>query len=87
MTSDLPRPGVFAVRGLHMDTVVERMFHTETEEDRKDWLQAIEMVRDRLQEPGDGQELLPFTSDKKVTRAAIHSLLNQPSFPGNHGGL
>jgi len=67
MTSDLPRPGVFAVRGLHMDTVVERMFHTETEEERKDWLQAIEMVRDRLQEPGDGRELLPFTSDKKVT--------------------
>merc|ERR1712156_86908 len=33
----------------------------------KDWLQAIEMVRDRLQEPGDGRELLPFTSDKKVT--------------------
>merc|ERR1711988_1838055 len=67
MTSDLPRPGVFAVRGLHMDTVVERMFHTETEEERKDWLQAIEMVRDRLREPGDGRELLPFTSDKKVT--------------------
>merc|ERR1712223_1369296 len=42
-------------------------FHTETEEERKDWLQAIEMVRDRLQEPGDGRELLPFTSDKKVT--------------------
>ena len=35
MASDTPRPGVFAVRGLHMDTVVERMFHTETEEERR----------------------------------------------------
>merc|ERR1712156_826338 len=37
----------------------------------KDWLQAIERVRDRLQEPGDGRELLPFTSDKKVTMEAF----------------
>ena len=35
MASDTPRAGVFAVRGLHMETVVERMFHTETEEERR----------------------------------------------------
>ena len=65
MVSDMPKSNVFAVRGLHMDTVVERMFHTETDEDRRSdipctssasfpcrsWVRAIESVRDRLEPP------------------------------------
>jgi RAC serine/threonine-protein kinase len=66
MVSDVPRPGAFAVRGLHMDTVVERMFHTEAEEERREWLQAIETVRDQLGGPREAREA-PYTSDRKVT--------------------
>ena len=45
MTSESPRPCVFALRGLYMNTVVERIFHTETEEDRAEWIRGIETVR------------------------------------------
>jgi len=46
--SDIPRHGVFALRGLHHDTVIERMFHCETEQQRSEWLRDIESVRDSL---------------------------------------
>lgn len=67
MASDTPRPGVFAVRGLHMDTVVERMFHTETEEERSSWLRAIESVRDSLQDGEQHREVVNLNPDKKVS--------------------
>jgi len=49
MTSESPKPCGFALRGLYMDTVVERIFHTETDEDRSDWIKSIESVRNDLE--------------------------------------
>jgi len=67
--SDLPRPGVFALRGLHEDTVVERMFHCETEQQRSEWLRDIETVRDSLvsDHTPDLHNDLALTWDRKVT--------------------
>jgi len=50
MTADRPKPFTFFIRGLQMTTVVERTFHVESEQERKDWLQAIEGVKRRLEE-------------------------------------
>lgn len=49
LVSDLYRQGAFALRGLYMDTVVERMFHTEKEMERDDWIKHIETVRNSLE--------------------------------------
>lgn len=50
MTAERPKPFTFFIRGLQMTTVVERTFHVESEGERKDWLQAIEGVKRRLEE-------------------------------------
>lgn len=50
MTADRPKPFTFFIRGLQMTTVVERTFHVESDQERKDWLQAIEGVKRRLEE-------------------------------------
>ena len=57
MTSESPKPCGFALRGLYMNTVVERIFHTETEEDRAEWIRGIETVRNGL--PGASPMVLP----------------------------
>ena len=49
MVSESPKPCGFALRGLYMETVVERIFHTETEPDRADWIRSIESVRNGLE--------------------------------------
>ena len=49
MMSETPRPCGFALRGLYMETVVERIFHTETEADRAEWIRSIEAVRNELE--------------------------------------
>ncbi|EEC06033.1 cAMP-dependent protein kinase catalytic subunit, putative [Ixodes scapularis] len=49
MKSDRPRPFTFIIRGLQWTTVIERMFSVESEEDREDWVRAIQLVSDQLQ--------------------------------------
>ena len=51
MTSESPKPCGFALRGLYMNTVVERIFHTETESNRTEWIKGIESVRNTLEGP------------------------------------
>lgn len=41
MSVDRPRPFTFIIRGLQWTTVIERMFHVETENDRVGWVDAI----------------------------------------------
>ncbi len=41
MSVDRPRPFTFIIRGLQWTTVIERMFHVETEIDRQAWVDAI----------------------------------------------
>jgi len=48
MLSDSPKPFGFSLRGLYEETVVERIFHTETDSDRTEWIRSIEGVRNEL---------------------------------------
>lgn len=41
MSVDRPRPFTFIIRVLQWTTVIERMFHVETEHDRQIWVDAI----------------------------------------------
>ncbi|CAG9763776.1 unnamed protein product [Ceutorhynchus assimilis] len=48
MSIDRPKPYTFAIRCLQWTTVIERMFHVETAEEREKWVQAIKSVSERL---------------------------------------
>merc|ERR1719312_1911383 len=48
MLSDSPKPFGFSLRGLYEETVVERIFHTEADSDRSEWISCIEGVRNEL---------------------------------------
>merc|ERR1719320_801582 len=66
MMADQPKPFAFALRGLYMDTIVERMFHTEDEAERADWINNIEAVRNGLEEAVEDPEM-EVCDEKKVT--------------------
>ena len=50
MTAEKPKPHTFFIRGLQMTTVVERMFHVDSAQERAGWLEAIERVKKKLDE-------------------------------------
>jgi len=50
MQTDRPKANTFLIRGLQMTTVVERTFHVETAQQRKEWIDAIEGVKKRLED-------------------------------------
>ena len=50
MTAEKPKPFTFFIRGLQMTTVVERMFHVDSAQERAGWLEAIERVKKKLDE-------------------------------------
>jgi len=56
MTAEKPKPNTFLIRGLQMTTVVERMFHVDTAQQRKEWIDAIEEVKRRLEDTREGGE-------------------------------
>jgi len=62
MISDQVKPFAFALRGLYMETVVERMFHTDNETERDEWIKSIESVRNGL----DGDEATRFYNPSKI---------------------
>ena len=43
-----PKPCSFIIRGLQWTTVIERMFHVETDKERDEWCDAITLVAGRL---------------------------------------
>ncbi|GAB0095615.1 Non-specific serine/threonine protein kinase [Sergentomyia squamirostris] len=53
MSMDRPKPYTFIIRGLQLTTVIERMFHVETDRERQGWVEAIRYVANRLREMGD----------------------------------
>ncbi|XP_052903527.1 RAC serine/threonine-protein kinase [Anopheles moucheti] len=59
MSIDRPRPYTFIIRGLQWTTVIERMFHVENENERKDWVDAIRSVANKLNEEEVYQATLP----------------------------
>lgn len=48
MPVDRPKPFTFTIRGLQWTTVIERIFHVETEKERQDWVAAIRYVASRI---------------------------------------
>ncbi|XP_017772202.1 PREDICTED: RAC serine/threonine-protein kinase isoform X2 [Nicrophorus vespilloides] len=48
MSVDRPKPYTFIIRGLQWTTVIERMFHVETEKEREEWVLAIKMVSEGI---------------------------------------
>lgn len=50
MSIDRPRPFTFIIRGLQWTTVIERMFHVESEKERLEWVEAIRNVANKLTE-------------------------------------
>ena len=48
--SNSPKPFTFYIRGLHMTTVVERIFSVDNEEERKKWISMIEDVKVKLED-------------------------------------
>ncbi|KAH0546585.1 hypothetical protein KQX54_011798 [Cotesia glomerata] len=50
MLTERPKPFTFVIRGLQWTSEIERTFHVQTEEQRKDWVTAIRSVADRLAE-------------------------------------
>lgn len=44
MTVDKPKPYTFLMRGLHQSSVVERMFHVKTSQERDEWVTSIKSV-------------------------------------------
>merc|ERR1712113_501796 len=74
MTSESPKPCGFALRGLYMDTVVERIFHTETDTNRTEWIKGIKYsftTEDRLcyvTEYVSGGELFIHLKNERLRR-------------------
>lgn len=48
MKMDRPKPYTFVIRGLQWTRVIERTFYADSEQDRQEWLNAIEKVAESL---------------------------------------
>uniref|UniRef100_T1JL53 non-specific serine/threonine protein kinase n=1 Tax=Strigamia maritima TaxID=126957 RepID=T1JL53_STRMM len=53
MKTDRPKPFTFLIRGLQWTTVIERTFHVESEDEREEWMQAIQYVANTLTDSQD----------------------------------
>lgn len=56
MAVDKPKPFTFIIRGLQWTTVIERTFHVESDQEREEWMQAIEQVSERLKNMAEEEE-------------------------------
>lgn len=59
MSVDRPRPYTFIIRGLQLTTVIERMFHVESEVERADWVEQIRNVATSLEKLTPKVEIEP----------------------------
>ncbi|KAF2365390.1 Pleckstrin domain [Trinorchestia longiramus] len=53
LTTDIPKPNTFIIRGLHWTSVIERSFNAQSKEERNAWVEAIERVKESISN-GDG---------------------------------
>ncbi|KAF7281219.1 AKT serine/threonine protein kinase [Rhynchophorus ferrugineus] len=63
MTTDRPKPYTFVIRGLQWTTVIERMFHVETQQERDEWVMAIKSVSEKISNDCEDIEMNPANSD------------------------
>jgi len=71
MTADKPKPFTFIIRGLQMTTVVERTFHVDSALERTKWLDAIDLVKSKLEKSNEGNSSKnqgPENSVKQVSK-------------------
>ena len=88
MKQERPKSNTFIIRGLQWTTVVERMFCVESQEEREEWIAAIQLVSDELKNSDEGAEGPPMfdKSKKKVVTffvffvCFIFTILHPPSF-------
>ena len=71
IVTDQPKKFSFIIRGLHLTTIVERTFHTNTEEDRQSWVQAIEHVKLKLEEDEARDQVPDTEDDPRPTRERV----------------
>ncbi|XP_030750712.1 RAC serine/threonine-protein kinase [Sitophilus oryzae] len=63
MTTDRPKPNTFIIRGLQWTTVIERMFHVDTPQEREQWVMAIKSVSEMLTNDCEDVEMNPSNPD------------------------
>ncbi|XP_065841545.1 RAC-gamma serine/threonine-protein kinase-like [Oscarella lobularis] len=86
MTTDKPKKNVFVVRCLQWTSFVERTFHTESTEERKVWVGAIQSVADKLKEKKELQNMASSKGDaleerhKKLEDFAMLKVLGKGTF-------
>ncbi|KAF6718840.1 RAC-beta serine/threonine-protein kinase [Oryzias melastigma] len=64
MKTERPRPNTFVIRCLQWTTVIERTFHVETNEEREEWMRAIQSVTNglKMQEQEEEEPMDVFSS-------------------------
>uniref|UniRef100_A0A1L8DLW5 non-specific serine/threonine protein kinase n=1 Tax=Nyssomyia neivai TaxID=330878 RepID=A0A1L8DLW5_9DIPT len=82
MSMDRPKPYTFIIRGLQLTTVIERMFHVETDLERQEWVDAIRFVANRLREIGDTSSVSTDLIDVDMASIAEDELSEKFSVQG-----
>lgn len=70
MRQERPKANTFIIRGLQWTTVVERMFCVESQEEREEWIAAINSISDELKNSDEGAEG-PSLFDKSKKKVVI----------------
>uniref|UniRef100_A0AAQ5ZTV3 non-specific serine/threonine protein kinase n=1 Tax=Amphiprion ocellaris TaxID=80972 RepID=A0AAQ5ZTV3_AMPOC len=60
MKTERPRPNTFVIRCLQWTTVIERTFHVENNEEREEWMRAIQSVANSLKMQEQEEEEEPM---------------------------
>ncbi|XP_059614945.1 RAC serine/threonine-protein kinase [Phlebotomus argentipes] len=82
MSFDRPKPYTFIIRGLQLTTIIERMFHVETDHERQEWVDAIRYVANRLRELGDSASASTDMIDVDMASIAEDELSEKFSVQG-----
>lgn len=78
MSVDRPRPYTFIIRGLQWATVIERMFHVDSDQERQEWVDAIRTVSMNLSLTGNALQLQSLgNEDVEMASIAEDELLNE----------
>jgi RAC serine/threonine-protein kinase len=86
MTTDKPKKNMFIIRCLQWTSFVERTFHTDTPDERKSWVAAIESVAKALKESksrrnsASGQSDVVEERSKKIEDFEMLKVLGKGTF-------
>ncbi|XP_057349486.1 RAC-beta serine/threonine-protein kinase isoform X1 [Manis pentadactyla] len=60
MKTERPRPNTFVIRCLQWTTVIERTFHVDSPDERREWMRAIQMVANSLKQRVPGEDPMDY---------------------------